>query len=513
MRTVTIVSSMAMATVLTGCVGVKPGVRARGESRGPRLELKYGFRYDPMKFVENDDSVGAALVRWEMGIQPKPEDAEQIAKHVGDSLAQASEIVKNGGGGLHAGHTWKFRIACEQGWPEAGQLVEEILKTAAAGDKDLDVYRLQFVGLAGRTNDPLARRSAKRLAAQVMAENPWVGCQWGPFLKLRALFPFADVAGAAAAIDRLMSAIEKDINAAGYTAKGKTPWGQVQLLTFSDHLAARRILRKTIPFILTAQRPDGGWKHHTLAVVRSLKKAGLFEALRQAPPKPDDWRIARTIPAPQEGNLRQLQWDGEKLWVLRHEPPRDRFAVALSPKDGSILKTIKLPGSLVMSIGWWDGKLRASQKKPRRLLMTIDPDTGELESSFSLAEIVDYGPIALVNGKVWIGDDHNFCMAELNADGSGKARFFRHPTGKSPRSLTVGEGGMWHAEWGAPVLILTGLDGALLDFATCPLPETSAIAWAGDQLWVLDTGSRRICQIERTEEGQAFAQHFIRGDE
>ena len=44
-------------------------------------EFKYGFRYDPMKFVEGGDSLQAALVRTMVLDRPKPEDAERIEAH------------------------------------------------------------------------------------------------------------------------------------------------------------------------------------------------------------------------------------------------------------------------------------------------------------------------------------------------------------------------------------------------------------------------------------------------
>ena len=475
------------------------------------IELKYGFRYDPMEWVENSGSFEAAVLRLEVLDCPGPGDSERIRNHLDDAWAESMDSVKRGE--LPGGCWWDSRM----GTPEAKKLADALLSVLRERGREVELYELQLMGLAGKTDDPLVQRGAQHLAARLMAESPWIGCQHGPFEKLQALAGFMDVEGIAQAVDHLMSAIDGNINAVGFTAKGKIPYGQVSVARYTDHPAALRMLRKTIPFILTAQAPDGGWHSawgdHTLGVVQSLKKAGLFDELRGAPSTPSGWRIVRTIPAP-AGGPQRLTWDGERFWVTRQE---GNCAISLSPMDGSVLRTIELPGERVRDISWWHGKLHAVQCEPEKLLVTIDPDTGEAESSFPLTGIGDCGAIGLVNGKIWAVDDYNFGIAGYHADGSGKVGDFFHPSGTTPKCFTVLEGSQWHAEWCGPVMMQTGFDGTLLDFAGGPFPEAfyglDDIAWDGEHLWALDGETNRICQIERTEEGKAFAQHFISGGE
>ena len=72
---------------------------------------------------------------------------------------------------------------------------------------------------------------------------------------------------------------------------------------------------------------------------------------------------------------------------------------------------------------------------------------------------------------------------------------------------------VWHHEWCAPVMLHTAFDGTLLDFAAAPFPGVVGLAWDGRGLWALDDDGKRVCRIERTAEGRAFAQHYIGGVE
>lgn len=469
--------------------------------------IRYGFRYDPMEWVEKSDSLDAALIRSEVFGRMKPADENQIDNYLEKTLKEMKEIARNPEGGFHVGFVKCFQIAIKRKRPEVTEVVETIIQSGYAKDIDFDVYRLQFLGLAGRFNDPLIRRSVKRLAAEVIDTNHWLCCVWGTFLKLGALLLLGNIPDAVKARDLLISDIIKNINPAGFLGKGKNPYGQVMLAFVTDIPEALKILMKTIPFILVAQNADGGWGGDSYAVVYSLIKAGIFKELRQATPKPDDWRIVREIPAP-EGAFRQLAWDGKQLWVQQ----KGNGVMAFSPEDGSVLKTFDLPGEAIMSIGWWDGKLHAAQLEPKKLLMTIDGETGKLENSFSLEQVSDYGSIGLVNGKVWICDNWDFCMVEFHADGKGKIRSFWHPTGTEPRCFTILPDSMWHAEWCGPVMIQTGFDGSLLDFANGPFPDTvHGLAWNGDKMWAFKDDMKRICLIERTEEGKKFAKSLIGG--
>ena len=118
--------------------------------------------------------------------------------------------------------------------------------------------------------------------------------------------------------------------------------------------------------MLRAQAPDGSWGgedhlgygpgSHTFAVFRALHRWGLIEPLRGKPPLPPEWRIGRTITAP-DGDLRTLTWDGARLWVYDEATGR---ATALALEDGAELASIELPGD-IGGIAWRDGFLLATR--------------------------------------------------------------------------------------------------------------------------------------------------------
>ena len=510
-KTITLAGSavaLALVAVNTSDCRAEPA----GETEDTMLAKQdYGFRYDPMEWVNKSDSFEAAVARYELFACHKPGDAERIRKHLDEAFPESMERARQG---RMPGACW---FASRTAMPQTKKLADAMLAAKREQGQELTVYPLQLMSLAGRTDDPLARRSAQKLAAEIVRLNIWHTCQSGPFEWLQALSGFGDVAGVAEAMAHIMSPIEKHINAAGFTGKGLIPYAQVWVTRYLDHPVIARMLRKTLPFVLTAQAADGGWRSpwgdETLNVLVSLKKAGLFDELRKTPPKPADWRVVRTISAP-KGKVEGLTWDGKRFWVRQPEGNR---AIAVSPRDGSVLKTLPLPGKEVRDLAWWNGKLHVAQWAPKKLLVTIDPETAKVVSSFPLTRVEVCGAIGLVDGKIWAVDNRNFVIAGYRADGGGLVGHFPHPTGNTPKCFTVLEGSVWHAEWCGPVMIQTGFDGTLLDFAAGPFPGAfyglDDLAWDGKHLWALDGEANRICQIERTEEGKAFAQRFIRGGE
>ena len=304
----------------------------------PDTDLEYGFRYDPMEWVENNDSFKAAVARHEVLGCPSRGDAELIRKHLDDAFPESMARVRRG---ELPGACWFISSA---GVRETKTLADTLLAVLRERGKEAGVYELQLMVLAGVVADPLVVRGAQRLAAQVLQENPWHGCQRGPFEKLQALLGIMDVDEVARAADYLMSAIEEKINAAGFTGKGKTPYGQVALLAYTDHPAALRILRKTIPFILAAQAPGGGWHTQTLAVLRSLQKAGLSGELRLGVAGDHLAVLARSFDPRCRADA--PEWKGRNLDVYVAEPGertvRQFVFFASSPKGDGRLEAWEL---------------------------------------------------------------------------------------------------------------------------------------------------------------------------
>jgi len=53
-----------------------------------KMDFIHGFRYDPMKFVEQSDTVQAALVRRHVFKTPKPSDGAVLKKRIDAILAK-----------------------------------------------------------------------------------------------------------------------------------------------------------------------------------------------------------------------------------------------------------------------------------------------------------------------------------------------------------------------------------------------------------------------------------------
>ena len=217
----------------------------------------------------------------------------------------------------------------------------------------------------------------------------------------------ADIGGQ---IDKMAAWMEEAVQPPGCSAKVGLchTWSLVKSIAVVDHPACRRIARNLVPMILRAQQPDGGWgddEHSTLWTLTLLKKHGLFEQLRQLPPLPPDWRTVRSIPAPGKKPW-ALAWDGKQLWVHDRDE-ESRAAIAVSAKDGEVLKTVKLPKLKQCSpIGIWDGDLTLTTHGRERALFRIDAETGQVVRRVSLRFLGDFLSTATQMGDKLIIGDH-----------------------------------------------------------------------------------------------------------
>jgi hypothetical protein len=58
---------------------------------------------------------------------------------------------------------------------------------------------------------------------------------------------------------------------------------------------------------------------------------------------------------------------------------------------------------------------------------------------------------------------------------------------------------VWHADFWAPALIKSTLDGKLLDWGDQPFP-IRGLAYDGELLWAIDGDANRICALKRRED-------------
>jgi hypothetical protein len=341
---------------------------------------------------------------------------------------------------------------------------------------------------------------------------------WEPGLQMPALWAGRRLVDVSRAIDRWVQLLWENTDQAGCWNK-LDPWNVLEAVSIPDHPLCAKLVARYIPMILRTQTADGGWGDRgrdlharSRAVFPALAKYGLLEQLRKLPPLPPDWRIARSIPAP-EGDLWTLTWDGARLWILDRST---KEAVAVAPEDGAVVKRLAVPSvgpGEVRGIGWYNDLLVVTaggteHHGGQSVLLLVDPEDGTLRKVFPID--AQWGPC----GSTQIGDDlwiaHGCWMCVVNPE-TGETHGQRHTNyGSWPVDIAAEDGAIWHTDEWAPFLFKSDLSDHLLEFFEQPfferlqdgLPATRGIAHDGKYLWALDHKGKRICIIEKTESGK-----------
>ena len=516
-----------IALVLIASIGLPAAGKRRPKPAKKKEEtmadqsFEYGFRHDPMKFVENDATLEGALARTFVFEKPKPDDQKLIQAEIDKILAAQLPDGKLSDDKDHALQFTAERLIrlAELGCPadraEVQKAVSVILQKKKPNQADpigiYDTRAFCLLGIADRPNiKPLVRAGLEGCIARKEEWNsPWKGCPWTPIEHLITLWHGRAHVETEPLVAKALTWIAESINAAGGLSY-KDPRGFVRLASQIDHPLARTVLEKEVPMLLRAQKADGGWGEQTSIVLRALKKHGLLEPLRQLPALPADWRVAQSIPAP-ESDCFSMTWDGARLWTFCR---KTNEAIAVAPTDGRVERRVKLPVQGIHGIGWWDGALAATAAKAKRLLR-IDPATGKIDRDISLEGKVEWvNGVEKVGDTLWVGDGFEMNAAILDP-----------ATGEKLRSLVLGgplavdyaatPGGVWHIDGWAPALIKSGTTqhGQLLDWGEKPFDgRCDGLAFDGTQLWALDAKNKRISVIEKTatapkpKAGETFAE-------
>ena len=493
-----------------GVVVIGPGAWAEGKAKAATMvTIRYGFRHDPMAWVETSASLQAAMARCSVLKAPKEGDAGLIRAEIMKDQAKREEQAKKGKVG--AGRLDLLGVGAELELPEVARIGAFILEKAERDeDGAFGTYVARALCHAGLGKDEAVRRSLTRRVETVLKENPWRCCPWGPFLKVRELWLGRHVTDTSKALDHLVSILDEHANPVG-NVHDKDPWGFIGIGGLIDHPRARGMVVRAIPVILRAQEQDGGWGDKGFQVFRALHRHGLIEPLQKLPPVPADWRVVRSIPAPDD-KLRTLAWDGKRIWTLR--PGDEGRLYAISPEDGAVLKTLPVNNKRVRGVGWRDGRLLLACGKPKSV-REMDPQTGKVLSAVNLlGDIVfDLSAVAPVGDKVWVCDDYCPCIWEYAPAKPGKPVEAEVPTtelnpryvglaGPGPYDIAVQADSVWHCDWLTPLLVRSTPKGKLLDWGERPFSDVGGITHDGTNLWVLDGKSNRICIIEKTESGR-----------
>jgi hypothetical protein len=467
--------------------------------------MQHGFRFDPMEYIAKDPSPQSAAARAFILERPREGDLELVQSIVERIFASQKPDGHLGADARETGNVLLIALEarCAPDRPEAQRAADAILREVRQGgaadewleaEGVLPIYALHALCLMGRTGEEEVKSSAEWLVANEKRWNdPWKGCPWTPAVFWKGLWAARHLVTGADATEVVNAGIRRvtdGMNAAGCNAYND-PWGFTEAAGAIDSPQARALLIKQLPMILRGQKPDGGWGQRTYWVLRALKRHDLFDPLRELPPPPPDWAVLRSIPAP-EGKLSSLSWDGEKLWSFDHD---SGSAVAISPADGSIVK--RVPVENAHAITWGNGSLFATREEPKELLR-IDPETGAISKTIPLDTMHEVIAPAVIGEKVFVGDGFlcNVCIFDIEKPGKPEMQVLAGP---GPASLAAAGDALWHADFWAPAIIKSDLEGKLLEWGEQPFPVWG-LAFDGEQLWALDHAEKRICVIERRED-------------
>ncbi|MFC1452805.1 hypothetical protein ACFLSJ_05610 [Verrucomicrobiota bacterium] len=445
--------------------------------------LRYGFRYDPMKWVKNDRSWRGAVVRTGFLECPQPEDAGLIEARIKAEKPGARQLVWHLGYSPNSPQVQSaMAVMRDTGLSEHGKWAELVFRTQCLA-----------------ADDPA--KLVKSLAERCLKESPYAGCPWSGGEITQTLWMQREHADVVPAVTFFLETIYADMTDAGCCNK-VDPWIYLDCAGMIDLPVSRKLVQRQLPMILRSQAADGGWGENSVAVFRALAKHGLLEPLRKLPPLPPDWKIVRSIPAP-EGDLFSLTWGNKRLWVLDR---KSNMAISLSPTDGAVLSRTQLPGKepwSVGGIGWWDDSLAAVQRKPEKKLFQIAPDTGAVRKEVKTGG--QWAPVQ-IEDEIWLGTGNLRYVHNLKDSTKNGAR---DSICGGPIFLTSQKGDMWLCDWLVPSLLFKcDRKGVLLDFADAPFFKSMegswedqlgvrGITWDGENLWVLDNKSKRICVIQR----------------
>ncbi|MAF10649.1 hypothetical protein CMK11_09370 [Candidatus Poribacteria bacterium] len=467
--------------------------------------MTYGFRYDPMRFVEENESLQAARVRETVFDAPREGDRDVIDAAIAKAMENRREdgtfadTSKDTGSALlellrlgHGADSPAIRdgLAAMMDQYLAGKNADEWYEKDGA----LNIYPLNALLLGGMEDAPEAAMSLRWLAAH---PDSWVGpnagCPWTPEVFVYAVWDGRDVEDVDDTLAHALTWMRDSMNDAGQITY-KDPWGFVSAAGYVDHPVGREIVVKLLPLILRGQQSDGGWGHHSLSVFRALVRYDLLDALRAGPPLPPDWRVTESVPLP-EGSAQGLAWDGEAFWT---RDPKENRAVRLDATTGGVLRSVALREE-AHGLAYKDGNLVVTARGETSHVVILDADSGGILQDIPTPHVDWIGSVAAVNGHFLVADTFNGCVAVVDPD-KPEQRTRHGLAGGGPGYLAATDDGVWHADYWSPLLIKSDHGGGLLEWAGKPFGgNVGGIAWDGQRLWAIDSGERRICAIERIE--------------
>lgn len=471
---------------------------ATAQEEADKVTFDYGFRCDPMEFVQNSDSLQAALVRRHVFHKPNPRDEAILRARIEEILAEQRDdgLLEDSVKGTASRMLELIELGVDAERPEVKRVADLLLqeKCEEQGDnfEHISVRGTRALCLLGTTDPPQVRGAVQTMVdRQEVWNGPWKLCPWGQMLYVAALWDGRALVDTTHVVAEVLTWMADGLNEACLLTY-KDPWGLLEAASIVDLPEARRLTARLIPMVLRGQKPDGGWGHASLVTFRALAKHGFLDQLRELPPLPPDWRVRRQIPAP-EGKLFSLAWDGERVWVLDRD---SNCALALSPEDGAVLKRLQMPVAGIYTIGWWDDGLGIVRQDQKRLVK-LDPNSGEITRELALPKAEWPHAFAQVDGELWVYDAWHGCNLRVDPRRPEEAQF--NAVAGAGHPLAATPDGVWQMHDFGPVMVKNSFEGELLDWGERPFGDSRGLAWDGENLWALDDANNRICIIERAE--------------
>ncbi len=469
--------------------------------------LEHGFRYDPIEWLRTSSDLDAVRLRTLILQDPLAGDSAVLDAEIAKILAEQQPDGHIGAPNVEnpiaetGGELWRLLgLGCPTDRLELQAAAGRVcLDLADADSDDIGFYTLAALCQADKHDDPAVRRL-------VLEQRGWLvdydaanafgpGVARTPNVKLMRMWYCRDVGGLEEALEQWLKWIEERLEP---TICGRDVglfllWDAFEIFGEVEHPVAERVAPKLVPIVLRHQQPDGTWGgRFSYLVYRFLIKHDLLDTLTDLPPLPPDWEVVRDVPVPCEEPF-SIGWDGEFLWV---QDKKAHSAIAVSPDDGGIERTVLLPGEPDGAVlGIWDGCLALAVSDPVRKLYKVDAVSGEvlLEVPFRPGNVLG---VAQLGDKVVLADHWDGHMWETPSDQPGEWTPWRSAAGM-PNFLSAFGDELWVSDGLCPLIIKTNRAGDLLDWGEKPF-GWGGIAWTGEDLWALDREGGRVCVIEKT---------------
>ena len=496
---------------------------------GTRADIAYGFRHDPMAWVDSDDTLEGAVVRAQVLDRPGDGDHARIRDAVSELLA--GQNADGGFGADGEGTTGTLLklldLGCDPGAPEVRAAGVALLRMVDAGATERGAP-------GGATALPMSADDARALCGIGVTTTPalhttlrwyadnvdvWMedGCPWGQAGTIATLAAGRDVTDVEDGLRVALTRVADAVNGAGCIGQRDT-WAYVEVAAATDHPLAGVILRKQLTLLLRTQDASGGWTmpewwptHQSSKVVfRALSRHGLLDRLRSLPPLPPGWTIRRSIPAP-EGELWGLAWDDSAWWTC----DEGANAAIRFDAEGSVLRRVPLPLGAGRGLGYWGGAPTLAQGSPwegdPKRVVRVAQDTGECLAEWPLEGMSHAGGVAGIDGDLWVSDSFHGRLHCFDATGRA-VRANVGLAGPLPVGLAPEGDTLWHDDLWVPFFIRSSIaeDCQFVECIEKPFREpfapkpyggvTRGIGHNDEGLWVIDRTEGRIILLESTDD-------------